>query len=60
MKTGQPLSDIAYACGFRDYGHFSRGFRRRFGTTPSGVGAGAAGNGNARLKSDVKQQDSGE
>jgi AraC family transcriptional activator of tynA and feaB len=21
MKTGQPLSDIAYACGFRDYTH---------------------------------------
>jgi AraC family transcriptional regulator, positive regulator of tynA and feaB len=54
MKTGQPLSDIAYACGFRDYAHFARGFRQRFDTTPGGVGAGAAGNGNARLHSDVK------
>jgi Bacterial regulatory helix-turn-helix proteins, AraC family len=33
-KTGQPLSDIAYACGFRDYTHFARGFRKRFGTAP--------------------------
>ena len=41
MKTGQPLSDIAYACGFRDYTHFARGFRRRFGTAPGAVGAGA-------------------
>jgi AraC family transcriptional activator of tynA and feaB len=34
MKTGQPLSDIAYACGFRDYTYFARGFRQRFGTVP--------------------------
>jgi AraC family transcriptional regulator, positive regulator of tynA and feaB len=40
MKTGQPLSDIAYACGFRDYTYFARGFRRRFGTAPGAVGAG--------------------
>ena len=55
MKTGQPLSDIAYACGFRDYTHFARGFSRRFGTTPGGVGAGAAGNGNARVPADIGQ-----
>jgi AraC-like DNA-binding protein len=36
MKTGQPLSDIAYTCGFRDYTHFARGFRQRFGTAPNG------------------------
>ena len=30
----QPLSEIAYECGFRDYTHFSRRFRRRFGFTP--------------------------
>jgi AraC family transcriptional activator of tynA and feaB len=41
MKTGQPLSEIAYACGFRDYTHFARGFRRRFGTAPGAIGAGA-------------------
>ena len=34
MKTGQPLSVIAYACGFRDYTHFARFFRRRFGHAP--------------------------
>jgi AraC family transcriptional activator of tynA and feaB len=39
MKTGQPLSDIAYACGFRDYTYFARGFRRRFGAAPGVVGA---------------------
>jgi AraC family transcriptional regulator, positive regulator of tynA and feaB len=38
-KTGQPLSDIAYACGFRDYTYFARGFRQRFGTAPGAVGA---------------------
>jgi AraC-like DNA-binding protein len=37
-KTGQPLSEIAYACGFRDYTHFARGFRQRFGSTPGAVG----------------------
>jgi AraC family transcriptional regulator, positive regulator of tynA and feaB len=55
MKTGQPLAEIAYACGFRDYTHFARGFRRRFGTTPGGVGAGAAGNGHARVPADIGQ-----
>ena len=43
MRTGQPLNAIAYACGFRDYTHFARGFRRRFGTAPGAVGAGATG-----------------
>ena len=32
--SGQPLSEIAYACGFRDYVHFARRFRRRFGYSP--------------------------
>jgi AraC-like DNA-binding protein len=34
-RSGQPLTEIAYACGFRDYAHFSRTFRLRFGCTPS-------------------------
>ena len=55
IKTGQPLSDIAYACGFRDYTHFARGFRRRFGTTPGTVGAGATGSDNARVRADIGQ-----
>jgi|ERR1700733_1257317 AraC family transcriptional activator of tynA and feaB len=37
LKTGQPLSLIAYACGFRDYTYFARGFRRRFGYAPGGA-----------------------
>jgi AraC family transcriptional regulator, positive regulator of tynA and feaB len=34
LRTGQPLSEIAYACGFRDYAHFARKFRHRFGYSP--------------------------
>ena len=34
LGTGQPLSEIAYACGFRDYTHFARKFRHRFGYSP--------------------------
>src|ERR1700754_4385106 len=55
MKTGQPLSEIAYACGFRDYTHFARGFRQRFGTTPGAIEAGATGNDNARVRADSGQ-----
>jgi AraC family transcriptional activator of tynA and feaB len=33
-KTTQPLSEIAYSCGFRDYTQFARAFRNRFGHTP--------------------------
>ena len=50
MKRGQPLSDIAYAC---DYTHFARGFRKRFGTTPGAVGAGATGDDDARVAGDT-------
>jgi len=34
LGTGQPLSEIAYACGFRDYVHFARRVRHRFGHAP--------------------------
>jgi AraC family transcriptional activator of tynA and feaB len=34
MKTGEPLSAIAYACGYRDYTSFARAFHRRFGHPP--------------------------
>jgi AraC-like DNA-binding protein len=34
LGASQPLSDIAYACGFRDYAHFARKFRQRFGCAP--------------------------
>jgi len=33
-KSAAPLSEVAYACGFRDYVYFSRMFRRRFGHPP--------------------------
>ena len=57
VKTGQPLSDIAYACGFRDYTHFARGFRQRFGTTPGAVAAGATGNDNTQFHTDNSTPD---
>jgi AraC family transcriptional regulator, positive regulator of tynA and feaB len=34
LNTREPISAIAYACGFRDYTHFARKFRRRFGYAP--------------------------
>ena len=34
-KSGQPLGELAFACGFLDYPHFSRRFRDRFGHSPS-------------------------
>jgi AraC family transcriptional activator of tynA and feaB len=40
LKTRQPLTEIAYASGFRDYTHFARAFRRRFGHPPGTGGDG--------------------
>jgi AraC family transcriptional activator of tynA and feaB len=34
LNTAQPLSQIAYLCGFRDYNYFGRAFRHRFGCAP--------------------------
>jgi AraC family transcriptional activator of tynA and feaB len=34
LSTGEPISAIAYSCGFRDYTHFARKFRHRFGYSP--------------------------
>lgn len=34
---GKTIGEIAYSWGFNDQAHFSRAFRRRFGTTPSAV-----------------------
>jgi AraC family transcriptional activator of tynA and feaB len=34
LGTREPLSEIAYSCGFRDYSHFARKFRHRFGYAP--------------------------
>ena len=35
LAAGHAVSDIAYACGFRDYTHFARKFRSRFGHSPA-------------------------
>ena len=35
LRTGEPISEVAYTCGFRDYTHFARKFRRRFGHSPA-------------------------
>jgi AraC-like DNA-binding protein len=42
LETSQPLSEIAYACGFRDYTHFARRFRHQFGYPPGGRAEGEA------------------
>lgn len=34
IKSASPLTEVAFACGFRDYVYFSRMFRRRFGHPP--------------------------
>jgi AraC family transcriptional activator of tynA and feaB len=34
LGTSQPLSEIAFAWGFRDYTYFARKFRHRFGHSP--------------------------
>jgi AraC family transcriptional activator of tynA and feaB len=31
LRTGQPFSEIACACGFRDFAHFAKKFCHRFG-----------------------------
>jgi AraC family transcriptional activator of tynA and feaB len=39
MRTGQPISEIAHACGFHDCTYFARVFRHRFGYPPGATGA---------------------
>jgi AraC family transcriptional regulator, positive regulator of tynA and feaB len=34
LGTDQPLAEIGRACGFRDYAHFARKFRHRYGQPP--------------------------
>jgi AraC family transcriptional regulator, positive regulator of tynA and feaB len=36
LNASQPIKEIAYASGFKDYTHFAKGFRRRFGHSPGG------------------------
>ena len=49
VGTGQHLSEIAYACGFRDYAHFARRFRHRFGHAPGAHFEGHSSTGNGML-----------
>jgi AraC family transcriptional activator of tynA and feaB len=39
LGASQALGEIAYACGFRDYRHFARKFRHRFGRAPGACSA---------------------
>ena len=50
LKTRQPLSEIAYTCGFRDYTHFARAFRRRFGHPPGARSDSLRGDANAMAR----------
>ncbi len=34
LKRGLPIATIAFDCGFKDFSHFSRAFRRQFGIAP--------------------------
>ena len=36
LWNGHTITEIAFACGFNSAAHFTRAFRERFGTTPTG------------------------
>jgi AraC family transcriptional activator of tynA and feaB len=54
LNTREPISVIAYDCGFRDYTHFARKFRHRFGYSPGAHSAAQsrAGDGAVRAGAD--------
>jgi AraC family transcriptional regulator, positive regulator of tynA and feaB len=56
LRSGQPLSEIAYACGFRDYTHFARKFRHRFGHPPGAHSVKTGWAGNATTHSDADER----
>jgi len=35
QREGKPVTEVAFACGFGNLGHFARDYRRRFGERPS-------------------------
>ena len=53
MKTGQPLSDIAYACGFRDYTYLRADSASASAPRRAPSEQGAPGNDNARARADI-------
>jgi AraC-like DNA-binding protein len=55
LGTGQHLSEIAYACGFRDYAHFARRFRDRFGHAPGAHCEGSGAVGAPTVRADVDE-----
>jgi AraC family transcriptional regulator, positive regulator of tynA and feaB len=55
LRSGQPLSEIAYACGFHDYTHFARKFRHRFGHAPGAHAAKNGRTGHASVRSDADE-----
>jgi AraC-like DNA-binding protein len=58
LSTRQPLSEIAYACGFRDYTHFARKFRQRFGHAPGSHSEGPGSTGNWIVRARAHEQSS--
>ena len=44
LHSKQPVNEIAYTCGFRNYTHFARQFRRRFGHPPGAHAEHCGGN----------------
>jgi AraC family transcriptional regulator, positive regulator of tynA and feaB len=56
LRSGQPLSEIAYVCGFHDYTHFARKFRYRFGQPPGAYSVKAGWAGNATAHSDADER----
>jgi AraC family transcriptional activator of tynA and feaB len=50
LDTGEPISTIAYECGFRDYTHFARKFRHRFGYPPGAHCAARGGGANGAVR----------
>jgi AraC-like DNA-binding protein len=56
LSTGQNISEIAYACGFRDYAHFARRFRHRFGHAPGAHCEASGAVGAPTVRADVDER----
>jgi AraC family transcriptional regulator, positive regulator of tynA and feaB len=56
LRSGRPLSEIAYACGFLDYTHFARKFRYRFGHPPGAHSPKNGRTGDVTVRSDAGER----